>query len=286
LGQGLAALLPSIAPPQADERVLELQIEAISPNPFQPRREFNAEELAELAASIKAQGLLQPVVVRELEDGLYQLIAGERRLRASRDLGQTTIRALVRNVDDRQLLELALIENLIRADLNDIEVAQALYELQNQYGYSSSQLAEVIGKSRPAVSNTLRLLELPRNTQELIRRGKLTAGHGRAILTFQQEQREAVSEQAAREGWSVRDVEQRAQAGSKREPVKRPRAKTTAVPSAPSALKRGEQQLIELLGTKVRISEQGGLGSITISYHGAEDLARLLDMLLAGSNPV
>lgn len=266
--------------------MLELHLDVISPNPFQPRREFAAEELAELAASIKSQGLLQPIVVRALEDGLYQLIAGERRLRATRDLGRTTIRSIVRQVDDNQLLELALIENLIRADLNDIEVAQALQQLQNQYAYSATQLAEVIGKSRPAVSNTLRLLELPQSVQELVRRGKLSAGHGRAILGFPPEQREEVSEQAAREGWSVRDVEQRAQQAGKRSPVRRPRARLSAVPSAPPALKRAEGQLVELLGTRVRITEQGGLGSITINYHGADDLARLLDILLANRSPV
>jgi ParB family chromosome partitioning protein len=282
----LAALLPGIATRQPDEQVHELALDSISPNPFQPRREFNAEELAELAASIRAQGLLQPVVVRATDEGQFQLIAGERRLRATRDLGLTTIRALIREVDDRQLLELALIENLIRADLNDIEVGQALQQLQNQYGYTTTQLAEVIGKSRPAVSNTLRLLELPDNVQELVRRGHITAGHGRAVLSFQAEQREAIAEQAAREGWSVRELEQRAAAVSSRPAVKRPRQRTTAIPSAPPALKRAEQQLIEHLGTRVRISEQGGTGTVQISYHGADDLNRLLGILLTGTSPL
>jgi ParB family chromosome partitioning protein len=282
----LAALLPGVSARQPDEQVHELPIDAISPNPFQPRREFAPEELAELAASIKAQGLLQPIVVRPAEDGSYQLIAGERRLRASRDLGQTHIRALIRTVDDRQLLELALIENLIRADLNEIEVASALQQLQNQYGYTTTQLAEVIGKSRPAVSNTLRLLELPGSVQELVRRGHISAGHGRAVLSFVPAQREAVAEQAAREGWSVREVEQRAAAASNRPAVRRPRQRTTAIPSSPPALTRAEQQLVEHLGTRVRISEQGGVGLVQISYHGADDLNRLLSLLLATTSPV
>jgi ParB family chromosome partitioning protein len=285
----LAALLPGVSARQPDEQVHELPLDAIGPNPYQPRREFAADELAELAASIKAQGLLQPVVVRPAGEGEgegYQLIAGERRLRACRDLGLTHIRALIREVDDRQLLELALIENLIRADLNDIEVANALLQLQNQYGYTTSQLAEVIGKSRPAVSNTLRLLELPESVQELVRRGHISAGHGRAVLAFAPPQREAVAEQAAREGWSVREVEQRAAAASSRPAVKRPRQRTTAIPSAPPALKRAEQQLVEHLGTRVRISEQGGVGTVQISYHGADDLGRLLGILLASTSPL
>jgi len=288
LGQGLAALLPGVSVRQPDEQVHELALDAISPNPYQPRREFAADELAELAASIKAQGLLQPIVVRPAdgEGATYQLIAGERRLRASRNLGLTHIRALIREVDDRQLLELALIENLIRADLNEIEVASALLQLQNQYGYTTTQLAEVIGKSRPAVSNTLRLLELPDSVQELVRRAHISAGHGRAVLSFPAAQREAIAEQAAREGWSVREVEQRAAAVSTRPAVKRPRQRTTAIPSAPPALKRAEQQLIEHLGTRVRISEQGGVGSVLISYHGADDLNRLLSILLAETSPV
>jgi ParB family chromosome partitioning protein len=286
LGQGLAALLPGVAPRQTDERVHELPLDSIRPNPYQPRREFGAAELAELAASIKAQGLLQPIVVREVAPDSYELIAGERRLRATRDLGQTTIRALVRTVDDHQLLELALIENLIRADLNDIEVAEALLQLQNKYAYTTTQLAEVIGKSRPAVSNTLRLLELPTEVQEQIRRGHLTAGHGRAVLSFAPEQRLPVAEQATREGWSVRELEQRALADSTRRPVKRPRPRSNVIPSAPPQLKRAEQQLMERMGTRVRITEQAGVGTIQLSYHGAEDLTRLLGLLLAGSNPV
>jgi ParB family chromosome partitioning protein len=224
--------------------------------------------------------------VREVQPGSYELIAGERRLRATRDLGHTHIRALIRQVDDHQLLELALIENLIRADLNDIEVAEALLQLQNKYAYTTTQLAEVIGKSRPAVSNTLRLLELPTPVQDQIRRGHLTAGHGRAVLSFPPEQRLEVAEQSAREGWSVRELEQRALADSSRRPVKRPRGRTASQASPSPQLKRAEQQLMERLGTRVRISEQGALGTIQVSYHGSEDLTRLLGILLSGSSPL
>jgi len=286
LGRGLAELIPVVAPPQAGEAVVEIALKQIDPNPFQPRRDFNPTELAELAASIKAQGLLQPITVRPLPDGRYQVVAGERRLRAVRDLGQTAIRAIIRDVSDKQLVELSLVENLIRADLNDIEVAEALHHLQAEYGYTASQLAAVLGKSRPAVSNTLRLLELPLSVQQLIRDGTLSAGHGRAVLSFPSEQREEVAEQCAREGYSVRELERRAARANERVPVKRPRRKRHDLPSAPAALKRAEKQLQDYLGTRVRVSERGGVGNITVTYHGADDLMRLLELLLRGTSPM
>ena len=186
-------------------------------------------------------------------------------MRATRDLGHATIRAIVRDVDDRQLLELSLVENLLRTDLNDIEVAEALRELQNRYTYTASKLAEVIGKSRPAVSNTLRLLELPETVQELVRDGRLTAGHARTVLSFPADQHEAVAAQCASEGWSVRELERRAVSASQRKPIKRPRKRGSSIPSAPTALRRAEAQLIEHLGTRVKVSESRGAGSINIT---------------------
>jgi len=286
LGRGLAALIPAARPAEPGEAIVELPVGEIDPNPHQPRRTFDQAEMAELAASIAAQGLIQPITVRPARGGRFQVVTGERRLRATRDLGWTAIRAIVREVDDRQLLELSLVENLLRADLNEIEVAEALLSLQNQYGYTTTQLAEVLGRSRPAVSNTLRLLELPARAQDMIRQGVLTAGHGRAVLSFPQERREAVAAQCAKEGWSVRELEGLALRESKREPVRRPRAKATAIPSAPAALKRAENQLMEYLGTKVRVAEQAGMGSITITYHGADDLRRILDLMLRQASPL
>lgn len=286
LGRGLSELIPAAQEPQPGEAILELPLAHIDANPYQPRREFDPQELAELAASIRAQGLIQPITVRPSANGRYEVVAGERRLRATRDLGATSIRAIVRSVDDRQLLELSLVENLLRADLNEIEVAEALQRLLNQYGYTTAQLAEVLGKSRPAVSNTLRLLELPESVQQLVRHGALTAGHGRAVLSFPAAQREQVAQTCAREGWSVREMERQSAQVTQRETVKRPRAKSAALPSAPAALKRAEAQLIEHLATRVRVSEQAGIGAITITYHGADDLQRLLEILLRGISPV
>lgn len=285
LGKGLAELIPAAGPQAAGESVQELEISLVDPNPYQPRQDFNPEELAELSASIKAQGLLQPVTVRPNGER-FQLIAGERRLRAVRDLGWVKIPALVREVDDRQLLELSLVENLLREDLNDIEVAEALSSLQNQFGYTTTQLADVLGKSRPAVSNTLRLLDLPPAVQRMVRDANLSAGHGRAVLAFPLEQREPIAEQAAREDWSVRELEKRASEASGKAPVRRPRKRSSGIPSAPPALKRAETQLQERLGTKVRVSEHRGVGSVTITYHGADDLERLLRVMLEGSSPL
>ena len=285
LGRGLAELIPAVSPQQTGEAVQDLELGLIDPNPYQPRRDFNQDELAELAQSIKSQGLLQPVTVRAVQ-GRYQLVAGERRLRAVRDLGWTRIPAIVREVDDRQLLELSLVENLLRADLNDIEVAEALASLQNQFGYTTTQLAEVIGKSRPAVSNTLRLLDLPDGVQQMVRSGALSAGHGRAVLSFPAERRAELAETAAREGWSVRELERRSTEASGKPPVRRPRKRASGIPSAPPALKRAESVLQERLATKVRVSEQRGSGVISITYHGAEDLERILNVLLAGQDPI
>lgn len=286
LGKGLAELIPAAGPLRDDEKILELRIAQIDPNPYQPRREFDQEELNELRASIKSQGLLQPVTVRSSGNGRYELVTGERRLRACRDLGHNQIQAILRDFSDRQLQELSLVENLIRADLNEIEVGEALENLQNRYAYTTSQLAEVIGKSRPAVSNTLRLLELPDKIKQLIRDGRISAGHGRSILSFPQESRDEIAESCAREGWSVRELERRASEAANRPPIRRPRQKVIVKGSETGRLKQTEARLMEYFGTRVKLSEQGGNGTISLSYHGEEDLQRLLSLLLSDSNPL
>jgi ParB family chromosome partitioning protein len=295
LGRGLAELIKPAANGAAADGVQALAIALIDPNPLQPRVEFDPAELAELAASIKTQGLLQPVTVRPAPGGRYQLVAGERRLRATRDLGHTTIRAIVREVDDKQLLELALVENIIRADLNEIEVAEGLRELQSRHGYSAQQLADALGRSRPAVSNTLRLLELPQSVGEMIRRGELTAGHGRAVLSFPEQDRVAVALEAARKGWSVRALESVARQHPWRKKSgagPRARQSTSATKAGTEArltdLKRAEQQLMEHLGTKVQIEagRSDKPGSIGIQFHGSEDLERLLSLLLDKASPL
>lgn len=287
LGRGLSELIrtPAAAATTPGESVHELDIGLIDPNPVQPRQSFDPAELADLANSIAAQGLLQPITVRQAPGGRFQLVAGERRLRATRDLGQTRIRAILREVSDRQLLELALVENLLRSDLNEIEVAESLRDLQQRYGYSAAQLAQVLGKSRPALSNTLRLLELPRSVQDMLRARQLAASHGRAVLAFPEEQREQIAQRALEGGWSVRELERRAAALAvprKPKPSKTPRSAGTSQ----NYVKRAETRLMEHLGTKVSIADKGQTGTISISYHGADDLERMLGLLLAESDPL
>ena len=291
LGRGLAELIKPSAPPTADS-VQEISVALIDPNPLQPRQQFDPDELAELAASIKAQGLLQPVTVRPASNGRYELVAGERRLRATQDIGAATIRAIVREVDDRQLLELALVENIMRADLNEIEVAEALRELQQCHEYSVQELAEVIGRSRPAVSNALRLLELPKAVRELVRSGTLSAGHGRAVLSFPERERETMAQEAVKKQWSVRTLESVA----RQNPWRKKAAKKTttegagppARPDARAKLRQAEERLMEHLSTKVKIEPSAGgkPGTVAIQFHGDEDLERLLDLMLQGSSPI
>jgi len=229
LGRGLAALLGDApAGRQADSDLRQVPVDAIAPNPDQPRRAIDQAALEALADSIRGTGLLQPVVVRPLDGGGFQLVAGERRWRAARLAGLETIPALIRRADERERLELALVENVVREDLNPIEVAQACACLIEDFGQSHAELAGRLGRSRPALSNLVRLLELPEAVQRMIAEGRLTEGHGRAILMADGPARRArVAERAAAEGLSVRATEALARAAAapgERPPRRRPAA--------------------------------------------------------------
>lgn len=214
LGRGLAALLGEAPPePRGGADLRQVPVDAIAPNPDQPRRAIDQAALEALAASVRATGLLQPVVVRPLDGGGFQLVAGERRWRAARLAGLEAVPALVRQADERERLELALVENVVREDLNPIEVAQACACLIEDFGQSHAALAERLGRSRPALSNLVRLLELPEGVQRMIAEGRLTEGHGRAILMADGPARRArVAERAAADGLSVRATEALARA--------------------------------------------------------------------------
>jgi ParB family chromosome partitioning protein len=214
LGRGLSALLGDATPTEAPGRgLIELPLAAIRPNPLQPRRHIDAAGLRALAESIAASGVVQPVVVRPLEepderDARYELIAGERRWRAAARAGLARIPALVREADEAERLELALVENLVREDLNALEAARACATLVEDFGQTQAALAERLGRSRPAISNLLRLLELPEDVQDLVARGKLSEGHARAVLMADGARaRRRTAERAAREGLSVRQTE-------------------------------------------------------------------------------
>src|SRR3954462_5250456 len=285
LGRGLDALIPGAAAlatsaiePTSDYQ--KLPIAKIRPNPYQPRREFNEEELAELQASLKESGLLQPISVRRSPDG-YELISGERRLRAATRLGWPDIPAIVRDVDDRTLLTLALVENLQRADLNAVDEARGYQRLADEFGFTHAQIAEAVGKDRTSVTSLLRILQLPAAVLAIVEKGELTAGHARALVSLDDE-RKALSlanETIARQ-LSVRELERRVR--GLLEPPKPRAASRTTVPAAGSpVLRRLEDELRRRLQTDVKIRLSGPeRGAVEVSFYSADDLERVLDIVL------
>jgi len=277
LGKGLGALLGDYLEPELQPgEVQKLRIASILPNPMQPRRSFVQAELEELAASIAENGLLQPIVVRAAAGAdNYELIAGERRLRAVGILGWDEVPVIVRDASDRTLLVLALVENLQREALNPLEEAEGYASLGEQFNMKQADIAAAVGKDRSTVSNLLRLLKLPVSVRRLVERGGLSAGHARALLAVDDPVRAAeLGQQAAKEGWSVREVERRVGATSK----KKRKRKSTA--TSDPIVKAFEGQLRDHFSTRVTIREQAGRkGSIEIQYHGPEDFERIYELM-------
>ncbi|MBU8922386.1 MAG: ParB/RepB/Spo0J family partition protein [Bacteroidales bacterium] len=274
LGRGLEALISqdlkdSIA---ETERVREIELGEIDPNPHQPRDHFDDRHLDELAESIKKNGVLQPVVVRRAGDR-YQLIVGERRLRASGIAGKNTIPAIVRNVDDDDALKLALLENLQREDLNPIEEARGYIALRQRTGLSDKEIAAILGKNRSTVANTIRLLNLPAEVVGLIEEGRLRAGHARAILSVDGEKEQiAWARKVVEDGFTVRDIE----LAVKPEKKKRRRKKSA---SRDPVLAEFEERLETVLGTRVRILPRKKGGLITIEFFSDDDLESILERI-------
>ena len=293
LGRGLEALIPgahtpapaAVAPaaatPSASNEYQKLPIDRIRPNPYQPRREFDEAELGELQASLKASGLLQPITVRPSAGG-FELVSGERRLRAATRLGWTEIPAIVRPMDDRALLTLALVENLQRADLNAVEEARGYRRLSEEFGLTHAQIAEAVGKDRTSVTSLLRILQLPASVLDLVEKGQLSAGHARTLVSLEDERRalQLATEAVARQ-LSVRELERRV-----REIQEPPRAKVSATASpkpAPTSpvIRRMEDELRKRLQTDVRLKLSGAeRGTIEVSFYSADDLERVLDVVL------
>ena len=277
LGKGLGALLgdylePELQPGEAQK----LRITSILPNPMQPRRSFVQAELEELAASIAENGLLQPIVVRAAAGAdSYELIAGERRLRAVGILGWDEVPVIVRDASDRTLLVLALVENLQREALNPLEEAEGYASLGEQFDMKQADIAAAVGKDRSTVANLLRLLKLPVSVRRLVERGSLSAGHARALLAVDDPVRVAeLAQQAAKEGWSVREVERRVNGASRK---KRKRKETA---TSDPIVKAFESQLRDHFSTRVTIRGEGGRkGSIEIQYHGPEDFERIYELM-------
>jgi ParB family transcriptional regulator, chromosome partitioning protein len=298
LGRGLGAIIStakqqretvaSNAPARAASDLQTVLIADITPNRFQPRRTFTEPELAELEASIRASGLLQPIVVRGRPSGGWELVAGERRLRAVTRIGWTEIPAVVRDFDDRAMLTLALVENLQRADLNPLEEAEGYQRLIDEFGLTQQQVAEAVGKDRTTITNLLRVLTLPPVIRQLVERGQITAGHARALLPIKDERRQIdlANEIVARQ-LSVRDVEARArelngESPSKPRPTAPPDA-STASPTASTepAIRRMEELLRKHLQTDVQVQALGNdRGVLRISFYSVDDLERLMDLVI------
>lgn len=287
LGRGLEALITSTEPSTPLRSALEpVAIKDVRPNPFQPRREFNAEELSELEASLRSVGLLQPITVRPAPTGGgYELIAGERRLRAATNLGWTEIAAAVKDVDDRTLLTLALVENLQRADLNPIEEAEGYKRLIEEFELTQQQVADAVGKERTTVNNLLRLLSLPVSVRRMVETGKLSLGHARPLLALGEERKMAdLARVTVDEGLSVREVERRVMA---KVPERRRPRKSQGSPQQTKETRQLEDQLRRYLQTDVKISlSSPEQGTISLSFYSGEDLDRLLDLIMGAQREV
>ena len=283
LGRGLESLLGPISREQAEQSgaLREIAVGAISANPYQPRRTFDEEALAELTSSIEASGLLQPIVVRPVGNR-YELIAGERRWRAVQRLGWAKVHAVVREFDDRTALTLALIENLQRDDLSALDEAAGYQRLMAEFAIPQAEVARLVGKDRSTIANTLRLLKLPADVQELLAGKHLAEGHARALLAID-DQREIsrLAQEAVEKGWSVREVEAVVR-GETPEKARGRMMKKPPVPKSSSAdARRVEDALRKRLGTDVRLTaKRRGRGLLAISYYSNDDLARLLELIL------
>jgi ParB-like partition proteins len=287
LGRGLEALIPGVATGTAPVPASDLQrvpLSRIRPNPFQPRREFDPADLAELEASLKATGLLQPITVRRQGDA-FELIAGERRFRAATNLGWTEIPAIVREFDDQTMLVLALVENLQRANLNAIEEARGYRRLLDDFKLTQQQVAEAVGKDRTTVTNLLRILSLPDHVQQLVEKGSLSSGHARALLALgTQHSVSRLADEAVAGRFSVRELEHRVRelssGGAKPEHATRSREPKSSEPVAPE-VRRIVDDLRRFLQTDVRLHVGAdSKGRIEIAFYSNDDLGRVLDMIL------
>ena len=280
LGRGLEALLgPTREEAEREGSLVELPIKDIRPNPFQPRQDVDPVALEELVSSIKQAGLLQPVVVRRTNGGgSYELIAGERRLRACQQLGWERIPAVQRDADDRTLLTLALIENLQRDDLSPVDEARGYDRLIAEFSLAQQDVADAVGRDRSTVANALRLLKLPAAVLQMLHEAQLSVGHARALLAIEDPKLATnLAREAVAQGLSVREIEDRVRGG--RAPERRPRMKRGVGP-APE-VRRVEDALRRRLGTDVRVSLRArGKGQIHVSFYSNEDLARVLELML------
>lgn len=275
LGKGLQALIPEIEI-SGNEEITQLSIDEIRPNARQPRKTFTEEKLRELANSIKEHGIVQPILVRP-RDAIYEIVAGERRWRAAQLAGLQTVPAIIKEFTNAQMMEIALIENLQREDLNPIEEAEAYHTLMNEFGLTQEKLSERLGKSRPQVANTLRLLQLPAEIRRMLSAEEITMGHGRALLAVKGEQEQLkLARRVVRENLSVREVEEIVR--SMAQPHV-PRETKKIIRKREPLIEELEEKLKKALGTKVIIKPGKKKGKIEIEYYTGEDLERFMELL-------
>jgi ParB family transcriptional regulator, chromosome partitioning protein len=282
MGRGLAAILPRAE--KGEQGLRELPVDLIKPNPRQPRRLFNEAALAELAESIRARGVLQPIVVRALPGGRYELVAGERRLRAARIAELESIPAMVRDAEDWERLDLALAENMAREDLNAVEEARACAMLVEDLGLTKEEVGRRVGRSRVTISNLIRLLALPDEVLDLIARGELSEGHGRAILVCKDHVARRRLAFDARDGaWSVRETERRARAASAPATPERARSQGSIHPDLADALGAAEDALTAALGHPVKARARGEGCRVELDFDTPAEAIRLAERVLAGA---
>lgn len=276
LGRGLRALIPQ-AEEAGHEEIRQIQVSEVHPNPYQPRRSFDEESLGELAASIREKGVLQPVTVRQ-KGQVFELVAGERRWRAAQLAGLSVIPAVIRQLSDREVMEIALIENLQREDLNPIEEAEAYEVLMREFDLTQEEVAKAVGKGRPTVANRLRLLRLPDAVREWVAGGQLSAGHAKILVVMDEEQATEIGRRCVVEGWSVRELEEFLEVGVKTSGGRR--QKQPEVRRKNPLIRELEERLQGALGTKVKVKDRKGKGKIEVEYYSTEELNRILEVIL------
>jgi len=274
LGKGLEALIPK-AEHKEKELVIEMDIESLTPNLFQPRKNFDKEKMEELKGSIKKHGIIQPIVARKMANG-YEIVAGERRLKAAKEIGLKKIPAIIKTFNNEKSLEIALVENIQREDLNPVEQANAFKRLIDEFNLTQQELAEVTGKSRALVANTIRLLKLNPEIQKNISEGKISFGHAKLLLSIEDEEvQSAVCDRIIANDLSVRDTEHLIKNIEKAQ-KKQFKVKNITIERFPEV----EGRLREVLGTKISILYDGKKGKINIEFYNKEDLRRIVDLLL------
>ncbi len=287
LGRGLESLLGEAIGVESSEKILRINIADIQPNEQQPRKNFSDPQMESLVNSIREHGVLQPIIVRPTSKG-YKIIAGERRWRASKQLGIKELRAIVKNADSLKTIELALVENIQREDLNPIEKATAFSELKAHFGLTQEQIAKNVGQDRSTIANTLRLLDLPEEVQDFVSRGTISMGHARSLLSLKNPTKQiALSERIARDNLSVREVEQIISSGK---PIADPAKSPMSIKLTPKLIKSPqildlEDGLRRAVGTKVSIMERNGKGKITIEFSNNAQFEGIVAKLNALAGP-